>query len=265
MPSNLLNTEQIKKIIEISLDAGHAIMEIYKTDFNFEIKDDETPLTKADISSHQIITRSLQKLTPEIPILSEESKIFSFEERSRWKMYWLIDPLDGTKEFINRNGEFTVNIALIFRNRPVFGIIHIPTYNETYWGHQNYGSYFIGSDSIQKKISVSKRNRGKIRVIASRSHKNKELSDFLKGLGSYEVIYAGSSLKFCLIARGQVDIYPRLSPTSEWDIAAGEAILLNAGGKLLALDNKEIIYNQNKDFINPSFIASNNVPYIRNP
>jgi 3'(2'), 5'-bisphosphate nucleotidase len=259
MSHSLLDTEQIKKIIEISVDAGHAIMEIYKTDFNIEIKDDQSPLTKADISSHQIITRSLKKLTPNLPILSEESKNISYEERSKWKMYWLIDPLDGTKEFINRNGEFTVNIALIYRNRPVLGIIHIPAYKETYWGHNHYGSYFINSDSVQKKISVSKRNRNKIKVIASRSHKSKNLSSFLKNLGNYEVIYAGSSLKFCLIARGQVDIYPRLSPTSEWDIAAGEAILSNAGGTLRTLNNKVIIYNQNIDFINPSFVASNNI------
>ncbi|MBI51961.1 MAG: 3'(2'),5'-bisphosphate nucleotidase [Chloroflexi bacterium] len=255
----------LREVIKISVEAGEIIIDLYKnSDIDIQLKNDESPLTRADISSNNHIINRIKKLTPEIPILSEESKRFTLQERSRWKEYWLIDPLDGTKEFINRNGEFTVNIALISNNRPTFGVIHIPVSHETYWGHQDYGSYFINSDSEERKISVNKRNRKKIRVTASRSHNNSKLTDFLNNIVDYEILYAGSSLKFCLIARGLADIYPRLSPTSEWDIAAGEAILLNAGGKLLTLSNKEISYNKSIDFINPSFIASNNLLYMKN-
>jgi 3'(2'), 5'-bisphosphate nucleotidase len=254
----MLNNQLIDAVITISRNAGEAILEIYSSDFDYEIKEDLSPLTEADKISHKIICQMLKSLTPNLPILSEEDSNISYDIRSKWNKYWLIDPLDGTKEFIKRNGEFTVNIALIENNTPILGVIHIPTSNETYWGSNIDGSYYMNKDIVKKKISVSNNNASKIRILASKSHPSKNLDLFLRMMGDYKIINKGSSLKFCLIANGKADFYPRLGPTSEWDIAAGDAIVRYAGGYISDLDNHPIKYNTKESFLNPYFIVSRN-------
>jgi len=251
-----IEKELIEQLIEISKEAGKAILEVYNSNFDYQLKEDLSPLTKADTLSNHIICERLKALTPNIPILSEENSDIPFNIRASWKQYWLIDPLDGTKEFIKRNGEFTVNIALINNNEPVFGVIYIPVNNRLFWGSRDYGSYEIESDMRERKIHVSNKNLKKI--ACSRSHSNPEFNNFLENLDTYTTVKIGSSLKFCLIANGEIDIYPRLGPTSEWDIAAGEAILRSAGGCIIDLEGKNIIYNK-KNIINPSFIAASNL------
>jgi len=252
-----LNKDLIEKLIKISKEAGEGILEVYSTDFTYEIKEDLSPITKADMLSHNIIYEQLKLITPDIPILSEENSDIPFSIRSLWKQYWLIDPLDGTKEFINRNGEFTVNIALIKNNRPVFGLIHIPVFNETYWGLETRGSYLIDKNSNEIKLSVSDNLNDPLRIVASRSHASLELISCLEKIENYELIKVGSSLKFCLIAKGDADCYPRFGATSEWDTAAGEIIACSAGANMVDIKNRSLIYNNRKDFINPSFLVSN--------
>jgi len=247
----------IKQLIEISKEAGKAILEVYNTDFDYQIKEDLSPLTKADTISHNIICERLKALTPNIPILSEENSDVPFNKRSLWKQYWLVDPLDGTKEFIKRNGEFTVNIALIRKNRPVLGIIFVPVTNEAFYGHKDGGSFYITENSSAEKIQVTNSNKRSIRVVSSRSHPSKELNSFLEKINNNRTISVGSSLKFCLIASGKADIYPRFGPTSEWDTAAGDAILSFAGGSIVDFSGEPIQYNKNKSSLNPNFIASN--------
>ena len=260
MSEFLLNSDSLNKLIEISINAGKAIMDIYKTDFDFEKKNDESPITAADLCSHEIISDSLSKLTPKIPILSEESSYIPFTERSCWDEYWLIDPLDGTKEFINRNGEFTTNIALMKNNKPAFGIIHAPCLNQTYWGGESLGSYYLEGDldSDIKKINVSSSFGQEIKMVSSRSHPSDDLKYILKIIGNHKKISIGSSLKFCLIAKGEADCYLRLGPTSEWDTAAGDAIIRSSGGIVKAIDGSNLKYNKSDSILNPCFIAATN-------
>lgn len=266
MSSFSFNKENIDKLIEISIDAGDSIMGIYETDFDFKQKEDRSPLTEADILSNKIITQSLGKLTPNIPILSEESANIPIINRLNWNEYWLVDPLDGTKEFIKKNGEFTTNIAFIKNNRPIFGIIHAPAINETYWGTKDIGAYFLNGDckSGTEKIRTNSSHSSKIRIITSRSHPNPRLQTILDDLDDYELFEAGSSLKFCRIASGKADCYPRLGPTSEWDTAAGEAILLSAGGCVLTGEGSPLNYNKEEGYLNPNFIASADIEMIHN-
>tara|TARA_B100001029_G_C15061045_1_gene458508 strand:+ start:638 stop:1456 length:819 start_codon:yes stop_codon:yes gene_type:complete len=260
--SNLLSEEIIDSVKDIACLAGDAIMDIYSTNFDFQLKDDNSPLTKADETSNKIILESLKETTPNIPVLSEESSNISFEERASWGTYWLVDPLDGTKEFIKKNGEFTVNIALIENNTPIFGVIRVPALSVTYWGGAGIGSMKEIDQNIVKNIHVSKFNSENIRVISSRSHKNKILNSYLKSLGFTEEIHVGSSLKFCLLAEGKADFYPRLGPTSEWDTAAGEAILKFSGGFMLSDEGIKMAYNVSESLLNPYFLASSNEKLI---
>ena len=255
-----LYKDELNKLIEISINAGRAIMDIYKTDFNFEKKSDQSPLTAADLCSHEIISDSLSKLSPKIPILSEESLDIPMSERSSWDEYWLIDPLDGTKEFINRNGEFTTNIALIKKNRPIFGIIHAPCLNQTYWGGESIGSYYLEGDlnSDIQKINTSPKSNQEIKIVCSRSHPSDDLKYILRMIGDHKKLSIGSSLKFCIIAKGEADCYLRLGPTSEWDTAAGEAIIRSSGGTVKAIDGSNLKYNKSDSILNPSFIAAAN-------
>jgi len=257
------NTQLIDELIVISKEAGEAILSVYNSDFDYQMKDDLSPLTEADKISHQIIYKRLTEITPDIPIISEEGSSISFEIRSSWKKYWLIDPLDGTKEFLKKNGEFTVNIALIDNNVPILGVIHIPVTNETYWGSKHYGSFFTKGDNTPVKIHISDNTKGPIRIVCSRSHPSKLLDQCLKELKNYKIINKGSSIKFCLIACGLADIYPRFGPTSEWDTAAGDAIVRFSGGHISNTEGKPIIYNIKESFVNPDFIAANNQDLIR--
>ena len=258
-----IKSDLVEQLIKISQEAGEAILEIYNTNFDYQIKEDLSPLTKADTLSHNIICQRLKILTPDIPILSEENSDIPFNIKSLWKQYWLVDPLDGTKEFIKRNGEFTVNIALIKNNTPILGVIYIPVSNEIYWGQENDGSYYQKNVDERKRIHVSEINNKPLRIITSRSHENIIPHSFLDQIDDIEIINKGSSLKFCLIASGKADIYPRLGPTSEWDTAAGEAIVKFAGGQVETTGGKPILYNKNVDFINPQFIVSSGDQLIR--
>ena len=253
----ILNEQLISSTVEIAKEAGKAITEIYNSDFDYQLKKDSSPITAADNLSHNIITDRLKILTPEIPILSEENCDIPYKIRSQWTQYWLVDPLDGTKEFIKKNGEFTVNIALIDNNSPIFGIIHIPASNETYWGSKGNGSFCSNKNNDVKQIYVSRNHQNPIRLVASRSHPSEMLNDLLEKIIDYEIIEVGSSIKFCLIASGQADCYPRFGLTSEWDTAAGEAIVCYAGGRVVTAKGNSMNYNTKKDYLNPNFIVSN--------
>jgi len=247
----------IISIVEIAKEAGEAITEIYNSDFDYQLKKDLSPITSADKLSHNIITKRLKTLTPEIPILSEENCDIPYKIRSQWTQYWLVDPLDGTKEFISRNGEFTVNIALIDNNKPILGVIHIPVTNETYWGSQLNGSFYSNESNNVKKIHVSENNLSPIRLVVSRSHPSEALDSLLEKIVDCEIIKVGSSIKFCLIASGKADFYPRFGLTSEWDTAAGTAIVQFAGGLVITTNCNAMHYNLKEDYLNPNFIACN--------
>ena len=247
--------KNINKLITLSLEAGNLIKEIYMTDFDIELKEDQSPLTLADSASNEIITKFLRDFTPKIPILSEEGIDVSYEERLSWNQYWLIDPLDGTKEFIKRNDEFTVNIALINNNLPILGIIHCPISGEVFWGSKEFGSFYRNKNGIERKIRVNKNRNPNLRVASSRSHSSAENKIIENYNPKFELILKGSSLKFCLVALGEADIYVRNGPTSEWDIAAGHAIVKFAGGNVVTFQRKELKYNLKKSLLNPPFVA----------
>ena len=264
----MVSNENLLEIINISVDAGEVILNYYNENVDVIYKDDESPLTKADLASHKIITDSIKKITPDIPILSEEEFI-DWKIRKKWKKYWLIDPLDGTKEFIKKNDEFTVNIALIENNRPILGVIYTPALNELFYSIKNFGSYKIltkkklNTLKEAKRISINKKKSNKIKIVGSRSHSNPILDKWVnKNFNEFDILQKGSSLKFCLIAEGSADIYPRFGPTSEWDIAAGHIILEEAGGKLKSIDNKEILYNEKENILNPEFFAYSNIDFV---
>ena len=262
------SNEELLKISNISVEAGRIILDYYNKNLNITFKADESPLTQADLASNKLITDTIKKITPNIPILSEEEFI-EWDVRKEWKKYWLIDPLDGTKEFIKKNGEFTVNIALIENNRPTLGVIYAPVSNELYFAKKNFGSFkILTSKQLNtldnaKKISIKINKTNKVNIIGSRSHSNPILNKWVsKNFNDFQILQKGSSLKFCLFAEGFADIYPRFGPTSEWDIAAGHIILEEAGGKLKSIDNKEILYNEKEDILNPNFFAYNNIDFI---
>ena len=264
----MLSKENLLEILNISVDAGEVILNYYNENVDVIYKDDESPLTKADLASHKIITDSIKKITPDIPILSEEEFV-DWKIRKKWKKYWLIDPLDGTKEFIKKNDEFTVNIALIENNRPILGVIYTPALNELFYSIKNFGSYKIltkkklNTLKEAKRISINKKKSNKIKIVGSRSHSNPILDKWVnKNFNEFDILQKGSSLKFCLIAEGSADIYPRFGPTSEWDIAAGHIILEEAGGKLKSIDNKEILYNEKENILNPEFFAYSNIDFV---
>ena len=243
--------------VQIAKEAGEAITGIYNSDFDCQLKKDLSPITAADNLSHNIITEKLKTLTPEIPILSEESCDIPYKIRSQWAQYWLVDPLDGTKEFIKKNGEFTVNIALIDNNSPIFGVIHLPVTNETYWGSQVSGSFYSTEKNDAERINVADNQKSPIRLVASRSHPSEMLNSLLEKLVDYEIIEVGSSIKLCHIASGRADLYPRFGPTSEWDTAAGEAIVSCAGGQVVTAEGDSMNYNLKEGYLNPNFIVSN--------
>ena len=252
------NPEIINEVIEISKEAGKEIMKIYFTDFDYQIKNDLSPLTKADQASHEVICKRLKLITPDLPILSEEDSDISFQDRYLWKQFWLVDPLDGTKEFIKRNGEFTVNIALIDNNVPILGVIYIPVTGEIYWGSKENGSFYSKGNNKPEKINVSSNSKGPIRIAISRSHHSELIDQMLEEIKDYKMIEKGSSLKFCLIAKGDADCYPRFGPTSEWDTAAGQAIVNFAGGYVLTSTGETIKYNLKQSFLNSNFIVCGN-------
>ena len=251
------------RVCNIAIKAGLETLKYYNEDIQVTHKDDSSPLTKADLASNKIIMNALQQLDSTIPILSEESLV-EWKERKNWTKYWLVDPLDGTKEFIKQNGEFTVNIALIENNKPILGVIFTPVKFDLYFAQKNYGSYKINSSSklinLKEAVKIFVANQSSIkRIIGSRSHSNQTFDSWVnQNFPNSEIVQAGSSLKFCLVAEGAADIYPRFGPTSEWDIAAGHIIVNEAGGRVNTFENTEINYNQKEDLLNPQFYAIGN-------
>jgi len=260
-------------LIAIAAEAGAAISEVYHTQFEVSYKEDRSPLTMADQRSHAIILTRLNELSPRFPVLSEEGRDIPYEERKGWEYFWLVDPLDGTKEFVKRNGEFTVNIALIHGNKPVAGLIYVPEKRTYYFAAEGLGAYKLVSgntpllglsfDTMLRESKKLPSNAGIVQaarpltIIGSRSHASKEFEEFIKALKEKypdaATLSAGSSLKFCLVAEGMADVYPRFGPTMEWDTAAGQCIVEEAGGVVVDRSRKRLTYNKesllNSDFV----------------
>ncbi len=250
----------LNDVIKISKQAGDKILEIYNSDdFDVQIKGDDSPLTKADLAAHNIIVNFLEKNYPNIPCLSEESTGITFEQRKTWDECFVIDPLDGTKEFIARNGEFTVNIALQKKGKSVLGVIYVPVTGVLYYGADGVGSFKQEKNEEAKKIQVRKlqKKNGKnhFTVVASRRHGLDKVESLCQNFSSFDLTSRGSSLKMCMVAEGVADLYPRLALTSEWDTAAAQAIVEHAGGKIVQLDFTDMSYNQKESLLNPFFLV----------
>ena len=245
----------LDELLRLIREAGDAILKIYDTEFEVERKQDDSPLTAADLAAHRLIVSNLERLTPRIPVLSEESAKIPYETRKGWSRYWLIDPLDGTREFVKRNGEFTVNIALIDDHRPVFGAVYAPVLKTLYYGIPGEGASMQQGEAPAQTIRVAARRRQPTLVAGSRSHAGDSLLRFLDRLGEHQLVSMGSSLKLCLVAEGKADIYPRLGPTSEWDTAAAQAVVEAAGGRVTTLDLQPLRYNTKDSLLNPHFLV----------
>ena len=250
----MLNTIQIDDIIAIAKEAGDVIMNIYQRDFAVDYKDDKSPLTEADLASNEVIVKALEKY--ELPILSEEGKEIPYEERNAWEYYWCIDPIDGTKEFIKKNNEFTVNIALIHKDTPVLGVVYAPALNEMYFAKQNEGAFKNNEKLPLKTNEIPEQS---LVVVASKSHLSEETQAFIDKVAqtTQKIIQEsrGSSLKLCMVAEGEADIYPRLAPTMEWDTAAADAIVRESGKMTYQFKtDTPVIYNK-KDLLNPWFVV----------
>jgi 3'(2'), 5'-bisphosphate nucleotidase len=239
----------------IAREAGDAIMAEYRDDVAVSLKADRSPLTAADEAAHRIIVAGLAALEPRLPVLSEESAAGDLAGRRQWRVFWLVDPLDGTKEFIKRNGEFTVNIALVIDHDPVLGVVYAPALDAMYWGLVGVGAWQAQAGGEARSIRVAPTAADPVRVVGSRSHASTSLTRFTGELGECVLKPMGSSLKFCLIAAGEADVYPRFGPTSEWDTAAAHAILVSAGGSIIDFDGNPLRYNTKADVLNPFFIA----------
>jgi 3'(2'), 5'-bisphosphate nucleotidase len=256
----MLEKIDINQILNIAEKAGKATLEIYGREFTIEEKEDRSPVTEADERSNEIIIEALSKLHPDIPFISEETKQIPFTERKDWKYFWLIDPLDGTKEFIKKNGEFTINIALIEDHTPVLGVIYVPVKDIFYFAQRGKGSFKIEKGSADQPIKASvSTNKEKLIVVGSRSHGGDALNAYMeerkKEYKNVELISSGSSLKFCLVAEGKADIYPRTGPTYEWDTAAGHAVVLESGKSVYDFEtDKPLVYNK-ENILNGWFIV----------
>ena len=275
-----MNDSRLRRVAGIAVAAGQEIIDVYEHHgFEIEAKRDDSPLTLADRRSHDLITRELRTAFPDVHVLSEEGSDVQYEERSTWKRFWLVDPLDGTKEFIKRNGEFTINIALIEEEAPVFGVVFVPVSRTIYVASKGQGAFKarlpIGadlrnlevslSDAVRLPIGPGARKVGPVRVVASRSHFSDETRDFVEALetsyGSTEIVNAGSSVKFCIVAEGGADVYPRFGPTMEWDTAAGQMVAEESGCSVLRGDsNRSLSYNKHS-LLNPWFVVGRD-PYV---
>ncbi len=264
-------TQYLPQVLAVAKTAADSIADIFHTkNYTTNIKSDNSPVTEADLRAHQIIERELLKIDPSLPVLSEESSMVPYHERSQWPKYWLVDPLDGTKEFIRGTNDFTVNIALIEDHNPVLGVVVAPMLKQYYWGLKGGQAFFQEGDLGDKGdkepivIQVNQTLRTPIKVAVSRYHhqKSKVWKSFIEKLGPYELIQCGSALKICLVARGEADLYPRFGETGEWDTAAGHCILEAAGGKLVDLAGNTLKYNTKPTIINPSFLAIGSIELI---
>lgn len=252
--TSLIEKIKLEYVENIAINAGKVIMGIYKKDFSVEYKDDESPLTQADIKSNEIICNDLKELSPQIPILSEENKVLPYEERKKWEYYWCIDPIDGTKEFIKKNGEFTVNIALIHKDKPILGVVYAPALDDIYSAQIGKGAFKNGERLPLKKNENQKK---KMYVVASKSHLSEETQAFIDTLDTKKIeqVSKGSSLKLCMVAEGVADIYPRLAPTMEWDTAAADAIVRESGKMTYQFEHEvPLVYNK-ENLLNPWFVV----------
>lgn len=261
----MLKTINVEEIKNIALEAGKVIMEIYQKDFAVAYKDDKSPLTEADTKSNEIICNKLAALYPEIPIMSEENKEVPYDERKAWEYYWCIDPIDGTKEFIKKNDEFTINIALINKNEPVLGVVYAPAIDEIYSAKKGKGAYKNGQ---RLPLVTNDTPEEKLNVVASKSHLSSETQELIDDLAlsteHLALVSKGSSLKLCMVASGEADIYPRLAPTMEWDTAAADAVVREAGKMTYQYhpksdtqhltSDKPVVYNK-ENLLNPWFVV----------
>lgn len=250
----MLEEIQLEDIRKIALDAGEVVMQIYKKDFTVEYKEDKSPLTEADKAANEIICTQLRKLYPNIPLMSEENREVAYDIRKEWEYYWCIDPIDGTKEFIKKNDEFTINIALVHKETPVLGVVYAPAIDEMYSAKKGYGAF---KNAQKLPLFTNSTPEEKLSVVASKSHLSEETQAFIDALNSKEIeqISKGSSLKLCMVAEGIADIYPRLAPTMEWDTAAADAIVRESGNMTYQYENdKPMIYNK-ENLLNPWFIV----------
>ncbi|WP_424947701.1 3'(2'),5'-bisphosphate nucleotidase CysQ [Candidatus Spongiihabitans sp.] len=249
----------LEKTLDIAIEAGQQILSVYETEFEVEIKEDGSSVTLADQRAHELIEGALQKLDAIIPVMSEESSQEVFDERVNWRKFWLVDPLDGTKEFIKRSGEFTVNIALIENGAPILGVVHAPARDISHFAATGVGAFKQEGNQSMSAIKVREMRANGAIMVASRSHSGAEVARFRHNLeqavGHVEVASMGSSLKICLVAEGGADIYPRLRPTCEWDTAAAQCVLEVAGGQITDLNGQRLKYNK-PDILNPWFLAS---------
>jgi 3'(2'), 5'-bisphosphate nucleotidase len=240
--------------VRIAQTAGDKIMAVYNTvDFSVEYKNDASPLTAADMAAHHHIVDALTALTPQYPVLSEESAKIPFSERSQWQTYWLVDPLDGTREFVKRNGEFGTLIALIHNHVPILGVVHAPALNETWFAHQGGGAFKQANGAtfpISTRVTATP-----LKVMGSKSHRDPIMPQFLERIGAHDYAVLGSILKACLVAEGTADIYPRLGLTSEWDTAAAQIIVEEAGGHFTRTDMQPMRYNTKDSLLNPQFFV----------
>ncbi|MBX2841262.1 MAG: 3'(2'),5'-bisphosphate nucleotidase CysQ [Flammeovirgaceae bacterium] len=254
MDDNFLNI-WLEKAKEVAIVAGEKILEVYHSgDFGAEAKSDNSPLTLADKFAHEAIIAILKD--SELPILSEEGKAISYEERASWEYFWMVDPLDGTKEFIKRNGEFTVNIALIHNDQPILGVVYVPVKAQMYWALKSNGAFKReNGETKQLNCASYSTSNENLKIVGSRSHMNEETTQFISKLKNFEIVSMGSSLKFMLIAEGSAHIYPRIAPTMEWDTAASQIIVTEAGGEVLQFGKTEpVVYNK-ENLLNPYFVA----------
>lgn len=244
---------------ELAAQAADRILEVYRKGFDVDTKSDGSPLTDADRAAHQLIVQGLAKLAPDIPILSEESDSQVMDARLNWGKFWLVDPLDGTREFVKRNDEFTVNIALIDNHRPVLGVVHLPVSGVSYFAREGDAAYRCDPGGDDRVIHVRPYRGGVATIATSRSHPGADLADYLARFeqrqGPFQTLSMGSSIKLCLVAEGRADIYPRLGPTSEWDTAAAQCVVEAAGGRVVDPKNQPLVYNK-PSILNPWFFAS---------
>ena len=245
--------------IEIARQAGQIILNIYETEFKINSKEDNTPVTCADLAANELIVKKLSELTPDIPVLSEESAEVPYEQRRHWETYWLVDPLDGTRAFIERTGEFSVNIALVHQNYPVIGVIYSPVKQCSFYACSGSGAFYLSKNDQANAIKVRSRCPKHITVAGTRSSRSEALLGYLKNLEQefegYDIKFMGSSLKSCMVAEGEADLYVRLGPTSEWDTAAAQCIVEEAGGLITDTDMKALQYNTRETLLNPNFFV----------
>lgn len=246
----------LEPVCEIAREASVRILEVYATDFSVAQKEDNSPVTQADLAAHEVICEALSQLTPDIPVLSEESAHVPFAERSQWQRYWLVDPLDGTKEFVKKNGEFTVNIALVVGHEVALGVVYVPVTGVVYYAAQGVGAFCEKPDAAPVALHVRKASASHLVVAGSRSHGGQLFDEFTRSLpGQVELVTQGSSLKLCLVAEGTADVYPRFGLTSEWDTAAAQCVVEQAGGSVTNLELEPLRYNTKESLLNSHFLV----------